>query len=272
MQVCLNLSFSKAAKALHITQPALSQRILNLEEELKISLFHRVGSQVHLSEAGKLLRKYCQIRSSIEAEALQALKELNDSLVGQVTIVGFSTFVRSLLIPKIGDIARLVPRVQISVGSFEIRDIEHALLTGEANFAFTIQAPLNKNIICYPVGEEQNVMISSALYPAPDAIYIDHDHEDRTTADFFAAQKKQPPLYQRIFYDEIYSIMDAVKQGLGRAIVPKHLLIDQKYLKIVDGYQPLCIPIFFCYYNKEYYTRLENYLIEIFTAWRPLSF
>ena len=49
-------SFSRAADTLHLTQPAISKRIQRLEADFGVSLFDRVGKQIHLTAAGNLLR------------------------------------------------------------------------------------------------------------------------------------------------------------------------------------------------------------------------
>jgi DNA-binding transcriptional LysR family regulator len=48
-------SFSLAAEKLHLTQPAVSKRVQNLEETLGVNLFDRVGRRVQLTEAGRAL-------------------------------------------------------------------------------------------------------------------------------------------------------------------------------------------------------------------------
>ena len=51
-------SFSKAAKNLYMTQPAISQSIMNLEKELGVRLFTRTSKGVKLTNEGKLLFEY----------------------------------------------------------------------------------------------------------------------------------------------------------------------------------------------------------------------
>lgn len=55
MELARLRSFTKAAEALHITQPTLSKMIKNLEEELGVELFSRIGKRVELTDAGKVI-------------------------------------------------------------------------------------------------------------------------------------------------------------------------------------------------------------------------
>src|SRR4051812_2314768 len=70
-------SFSEAARRLHVTQSALSQRILNLEADLEVTLFIRESTGARLSETGAKLLKYCQAKNSLEDEFLAELKTTN---------------------------------------------------------------------------------------------------------------------------------------------------------------------------------------------------
>jgi len=58
--------FSKAAKILHLTQSALSQRIMNLEDDLAITLFIRDPSGLRLTPAGDELLRYWQMHHGLE--------------------------------------------------------------------------------------------------------------------------------------------------------------------------------------------------------------
>ena len=69
-------SFSRAAAKLHRTQPAVSQAIRRLEEELGERLFDRSSKQGALTEAGRVLREYAQRLMRLSEEAEVAVREL----------------------------------------------------------------------------------------------------------------------------------------------------------------------------------------------------
>src|ERR1700712_666268 len=58
MEVAANLSFSKAAQVLFVTQPAISKHVKALEDQYKVPLFERKGNSILLTEAGKRLNEY----------------------------------------------------------------------------------------------------------------------------------------------------------------------------------------------------------------------
>src|SRR3954468_17225402 len=97
-------SFSSAAARLHVSQPALSQRIQQLETELKKRLFVRAKSGVTVTEAGSRLLRYCQVQRALERELLDDLTvdapgQNQLELAGTVRIAAFSSVARSCVLP-----------------------------------------------------------------------------------------------------------------------------------------------------------------------------
>ena len=84
--------FTKASKRLGLSQSALSQRILNLEDDLEMTLFIRDFSGVRLTESGQDLLRYCQVIQSAESDFLAKVKGPDlgkgSSIVGAIRIAG----------------------------------------------------------------------------------------------------------------------------------------------------------------------------------------
>jgi DNA-binding transcriptional LysR family regulator len=62
--------------------------------------------------------------------------------------------------------------------------------------------------------------------------FINHDEEDQITYRYFDKNKIANHKSDRIFFDEIYSVIDAVAAGLGRSVLPRHLVVNDERLKI----------------------------------------
>lgn len=92
-------NFTKAAQRSFISQPSLSQQILNLEEEFGQQLFHRLGRKAVLTEAGKILVEGAQRILSEADHTLAALK--NDPLLGPEVHVGAIQTVAPFFIPAV---------------------------------------------------------------------------------------------------------------------------------------------------------------------------
>ena len=90
-------SFSKAARRLHRTQPAVSQAIRRLEEALGDRLFDRSSQDGALTEAGVLLREHALRLLRLAAEAEAAVRELHEVRRGRVIIGANEAAVHSVL-------------------------------------------------------------------------------------------------------------------------------------------------------------------------------
>ncbi|WP_260736192.1 LysR substrate-binding domain-containing protein [Tunturiibacter lichenicola] len=116
------MSFRKAAEVLHLSQPAVSQHIHALEEEAGVQLFDRArgeghGSQISLTEAGRVLLGYANTAAETMVEARRALAALNHEVVGELRL-GASTTVAQYVLPRIlGAFLRQYPQVKLSLVS-----------------------------------------------------------------------------------------------------------------------------------------------------------
>src|SRR4029078_13108374 len=97
LTVAAERSFSRAAAKLHRTQPAVSQAIRRLEDELGERLFDRSSRQGALTEAGRVLRDYAQRLARLSEEAETAVRELRDLRRGRVLIGANEGVVDALL-------------------------------------------------------------------------------------------------------------------------------------------------------------------------------
>mgnify|MGYP001575450347 FL=1 len=107
-------NFTKASEKLAITQSALSQRIKNLEDDLSVSLFIRSRSGIKLTEAGSELLRYCQRKTAMESETVQnMLNPLNTELNGTIRIGGYSSVMRSAILPALAPLVEKNSAIKI---------------------------------------------------------------------------------------------------------------------------------------------------------------
>jgi LysR family transcriptional regulator, transcriptional activator of the cysJI operon len=126
------MSFRKAAEILHLSQPAVSQHIHALEEEAGVQLFDRArgaghGSQISLTEAGRVLLGYANAVAETMREARRSLAALNDLVEGPLRL-GASTTVAQYLLPRIlGAFLKQYPQVKLSLVSGNTEQIVEAV-------------------------------------------------------------------------------------------------------------------------------------------------
>ena len=258
------LNFSTAARDIHITQSALSQRIKGLEEELDLTLFIRLSRGVQLTDAGNRLLRYCQARNLFEQEVIDQLKggdSAVEGLGGVVRIGGYSSVVRSVVMPALAPLLRANRKVQVHFQNAEMRQLPELLATGNVDYVVT-DTPLHKaDSEMVPIGQEEYVMVDSVEHPLETETYLDHDPDDPTTAKFFGMQGREPPTYRRSFMDEIYAIMDAVALGVGKAVISRHLVARDPRLRVVPGFQSMSVPVMLAYHKQPFYTGLQKAVI-----------
>lgn len=94
------LSFTKAAKELYITQPAVTKHINAFEQEFNIKLFTRRGNKIELTEAGEILLKYAKEIEKIYGQIDFELSALNQQRKGNFKI-GASTTMTQYILPNL---------------------------------------------------------------------------------------------------------------------------------------------------------------------------
>jgi DNA-binding transcriptional LysR family regulator len=109
--VAKHLSFTKAAEALFMTQPAVTFQIKQLEEHFNTRLFERGHGRISLTPAGQVVLEYAERILALSAELDTRLKEMTGE-VGGPLLVGASTTIAESLLPQIfGEFKSKFPRV-----------------------------------------------------------------------------------------------------------------------------------------------------------------
>ena len=150
-------SFSRAAKRLHRTQPAVSQAIRRLEDELGDRLFDRSSRDGTLTEAGRLLQDYASRLLRLASDASLALRELQQVRRGRVVIGANEAAVHSLL-PGIGKFAAAHPQVHVEVRRVASRQMAAAVLDRSLDFGILTFQPAEKALQAVSLGHDELVM------------------------------------------------------------------------------------------------------------------
>lgn len=114
-QVAENLSFSKAAQKLYISQSAVSQNIKNLEKELKSELFIRSTKKVTLTKEGKILFEHIEPAFNLIENGEKSLKEINALKKGEIHIGANDTISKDFLLPYLNKFHQLYPEIKIQI-------------------------------------------------------------------------------------------------------------------------------------------------------------
>jgi DNA-binding transcriptional LysR family regulator len=164
--VAEEMSFRKAAEVLHLSQPAVSQHIRALEEEAGVRLFDRArgeghGSQISLTEAGRVLLGYANTAAETMVEAQRALAALNDEAVGELRL-GASTTVAQYVLPRIlGAFLRQYPQVKLSLVSGNTERIVEAVAEEKVELGIIEGPAMRRDVKTKRMVRDEMVLIVS---------------------------------------------------------------------------------------------------------------
>jgi DNA-binding transcriptional LysR family regulator len=257
-----SLNITAAAKELGITQSALSQRIALLEDDLETTLFIREARGLKLTERGEKLLHFALLNQKLEEEFLHELSGAPDEIAGILSLAGYSSVMRSVVIPALAPFLRKNPKIQISFQSYEMGELPDILKTAKADIIFTDYLWEKNGIVNFKCGNEEFVVIESAKYPDTKDIYLDHGPDDNATEEYFRQQPRAPKVLKRSFMGDVYGIIDGVEKGLGKAVMSKHLINQNKALTIKDGYKKYTRPVTMSYFDQPYYSKLMTRVLQ----------
>ena len=128
-------SFSKAAKKLYMTQPAVSQAIMNLEEDLDIRLFTRTSKGVMLTNDGRLLFEYINSAINLIEVGEKKLMESKNLMVGEVKIGVGDTVSKYFLLPYLEVFHEQSPNIKLKIINRTTIELCALLKSGEVDLA-----------------------------------------------------------------------------------------------------------------------------------------
>lgn len=133
LTVSKNKSFSKAAEKLFMTQPAVSQSIAKLEQELNVALFYRTPKGVTLTNEGKVLHDYVSQALSILDAGENKIQEFKSLTTGTLRIGVGDTISRFFLLPYLEDFHIKYPGIRLKVMNGTTSEITTFVKAGEAD-------------------------------------------------------------------------------------------------------------------------------------------
>ena len=155
------LHFTKAAEGLPVSQPALSAQIKQLEQEVGVPLFDRVGRSVQLTRAGSIFREHAR-RALREMELAQVAIAEEEGLQRGTLAVGVVQTVNACLIPEIvGRFSILHPLVSLKLDELSGPDIEAGVKSGSLEVGIGFVPVVSDRIESQPLFEEDFVLIAS---------------------------------------------------------------------------------------------------------------
>lgn len=159
LAVASSLSFTRAAEILHVSQPALSQHIKLLEEDLGTQLFDRSGRQIRLTDTGEVYLEY--IRKAFQAlnEGKRAIHDIADLSRGNIRLAVTPTFITYFIGPLSRQLYERYPNIHLQIQSATQDKIEHMLLNDEIDVGIGFDESHFPNITAEPLLTERLVLV-----------------------------------------------------------------------------------------------------------------
>lgn len=237
-----NGSFSQTAALLHLTQPAVSQQIKSLEEELGQILFARRSRSTRLTKltpAGKLFLPYARQITASLGESKKMLKESEQKK--SLSFAAGSTTITYHLPELLHAYKRRAPEFELIIKAGSSQAVTELVLSGVVDFGFvTIPVAPNGNLKSIPLFREQILLIAPADWNPPVLPLRLQDLENEEMIlpsppgdyrDLLDLNFRRYRFYPRIVFelDNIEGIKQMVRIGLGVSFLPESIFYSGLY-------------------------------------------
>ena len=265
--VAENRSFSRAAHAMHTTQPTLSRQIARLEGELGVRLFERYGRHVECTPAGEVLLPLAQVIIARSDEAVALMRQHAGSGPSTVRLGAVGNVLAALLTPILVSFLAAYPRVSVDLIERDDAQLEEAVISGQLDCAVMTPWGSTRAAFHHLLTEEillvvpqdhrlaQETAVSMSML-ASESILLPRGtmNAGNVIADALRRAGVEPRFSYRANYPELTKAL--VRRGLGVAPMPK-MLVDRETMEGL-----VAIP---------FQERLFRDLVIIYPRDRPLS-
>lgn len=181
IEVARYLSFTKAAKELCISQPAISKHIQELESMYKVQLFERNGVKISLTHEGGIFLKHA--REIVEKYDFlrHEMELLSDSCNGELRIGADATMAQYFISPLIADFIVRFPHVKITVLTGSPEQIENALETHRIDMGLVEGSRRRPDLRYAAFVSDELVLVTGALNQCPDRVAVTRNSREEGT-------------------------------------------------------------------------------------------
>lgn len=273
------LSFTKAAESLHMTQPAVTFQVRQLEEHFNTRLFDRTHNKISLTEAGRQVFDFAGKIFEVYSEMDNAVREMTGEISGVLTI-GASTTIAEYMLPSLlGQFKKHYPDVNIHLKVSNTENIVSMVENNTIDLG-VVEAPVaNKNLVVDECRTDELVAIVPNQHPLAGKSAVTMDElvqypficreEGSGTRDVISEylmqcgmEKKALKVSMELGSPE--AIKGAVEAGLGISIISSSTInkeIQLHSLNPVHLMPPLTRPFSFVHQKQKFRQRVMEELL-----------
>jgi len=231
-------SFSRAARKLRRTQPAVSQAIRRLENDAGERLIDRSSRDGTLTDAGELLLDYATRLLRLADEATSAVSDLRDVRKGRVLIGANEGGVHARL-PLISAFQKSYPDILVDVRRVHARQMAQEVLLRSVDFGLITFTPPERDLLSIVLGVDELVLLVPPDHPLAGRKQITMEemgrqsviaHNDPSPARervLRLYEQRHAPLNIRMSLPSLDGIKRAVETGLGVALLPRRCALGE---------------------------------------------
>ncbi|WP_435100070.1 LysR family transcriptional regulator [Arhodomonas sp. AD133] len=274
LTVAEHSSFSLAAEALELTQPAVSKRIANLETQTGTRLFDRIGRRVTLTEAGRTLLPKAREVLVLVDDTQRALANLNRDVRGSLTLGTSHHVGLHRLPPVLKGYTRDYPDVRLDMRFLDSEQAYQAVLDGALELAVVTLAPQpDPALTVVPVWVDHLRFVCAREHPLAGAEALaleDLTHHEAVmpghmtftrgiVTERFAQAGLEINVGLSTNYLETLKMMASI--GLGWSVLPE-TLIDGELCVLPVGHTPIRRPLGYLYHRSRTLSNAARAMIE----------
>ena len=279
------LSFTKAAETLHMTQPAVTFQVRQLEEYFNTRLFDRTHNRISLTEAGARVYEYADKIFELYGEMENAVREMTGEISGSLTIGASTTIAEYMLPALLGDFRAKYPEVSIHLKVSNTDGIVSMVENNTIDLG-VVEAPVsNKNLVVDECRRDNLVAIVPPKHPKADQSKITMDElleypficreEGSGTREVIAEYMNNTEnchacMKVAMELGSPEAVKGAVEAGMGISVVSKATI--QKELRLgtlvaIELDPPLDRPFSFVHQKQKFRVRVMEELLEFARAY-----
>ena len=165
--VARHLNYTRAAEELHLTQPAVSMQVKQLEESLGISLFEQFGKRIHLTEAGAEVLTYARTINQ-QLDELEAVLNRLKGLSGGRLRISVATTANYFIPTLLGSFSRRYPDVTVSLDITNRETLLRSLAENTTDLVIMGQPPAEADVEAEPFMDNPLVIVAPPGHPLAD--------------------------------------------------------------------------------------------------------
>jgi DNA-binding transcriptional LysR family regulator len=232
-------SFTRAAERVCRTQPAVSQSIKKLEEEIGAPLFTRDLHDVTLTEAGRTLVEYARRMVGVRDDAMRRLRELGNLDSGHLSIVAHESAAVYLLPGPLRSYFAQFPQIKVGIYRSRLEEIPRQVMDREVDVGFVKEAPAFHELQSVLIHSDEMILIVSPRHPlasrervrvrelAEESFVLHHlcSSTEQKIVRLFKAHDTRCKIAADLWSFE--NIKDFVRKDVGLAIVPRVCVTEE---------------------------------------------